>query len=76
VKLTDVVRMLAARSRVAVRIEVDPARVRPADVPWLVGDPAKLERDTGWRAEIPFQRTLDEVLEEWRGRVAAEPPSG
>src|SRR5206468_12159644 len=34
VRLTDVVRMLAARARVRVRIEVDPARVRPADVAW------------------------------------------
>ena len=69
VRLTEVVRMLAERSRVKVRIEVDPARVRPADVPWLVGDPARLERDTGWRAEIPFERTLEDVLEEWRGRA-------
>jgi nucleoside-diphosphate-sugar epimerase len=39
-------------------------------VRWLAGEPAKLERDTGWQAEIPFERTLDEVLEAWRGRVA------
>ena len=71
VRLTEVVRLLAARARVSVRIEVDPARVRPADVPWLAGDPAKLARDTGWRAEIPFERTLDEVLEEWRGWASA-----
>ena len=69
VKLTDVARMLIERARVAIRIEVDPARMRPADVPWLVGDPAAIERDTGWRAGIPFARTLDDVLEEWRGRV-------
>jgi len=74
VKLTEVVRMLAARSRVSLRIEVDPARVRPSDLPWLVGDPAKLERDTGWRAEIPFERTLDEVLEAWRGRANEDRP--
>ncbi len=66
VRLADMVRMLAGRSRVPVRIEVDPARVRAADVAWLAGDPAKLERDTGWRAEIAFERTLDDVLEEWR----------
>jgi GDP-4-dehydro-6-deoxy-D-mannose reductase len=75
-KLTEVVRRLAKRSRVKVRVEVDPARFRPADVPWLVGDPSKLERDTGWRAEIAFERTLDDVLEEWRGRLASAPASG
>ena len=66
VRLTDVVARLAARASVTVRIEVDPARVRPADVPWLVGDPSRLARDTGWRAEIPLERTLDDVLGEWR----------
>ena len=67
VRLTEVVARLATRARVTVRIEVDPARVRPADVPWLVGDPSRLARDTGWRAEIPLDRTLGDVLEEWRG---------
>jgi GDP-4-dehydro-6-deoxy-D-mannose reductase len=76
VRLADMVRMLAARARVPMRVEVDPARVRAADVAWLAGDPAKLERDTGWRPEIAFERTLDDVLEEWRGRLAAEPASG
>ena len=73
VKLTKVVRWLAERARVAVRVEPDPARMRPADVLWLVGDRAKLERDTGWQPEIPLERTLDDVLEEWRARLAAGP---
>jgi GDP-4-dehydro-6-deoxy-D-mannose reductase len=70
VKLTEVVRRLVALSRVAIRIEVDPARLRPADIPWLVGDPSRIARDTGWRCEIPLERTLGDVLEEWRGRGA------
>ncbi len=45
--------------------EVDPALVRSGDIPHLVGDPAKLERATGWRPTI----TLDETL---RGVVDAE----
>ena len=69
VKLTEVVRRLVGLARVAIRVEVDPARLRPADIPWLVGDPSRIARDTGWRAEIPLERTLADVLEEWRGRV-------
>ena len=68
VRLTEVVRRLVALARVAVRVEPDPARLRPADVAWLVGDPSRIARDTGWRAEIPLERTLADVLEEWRGR--------
>ena len=52
-----------------IRIEIDPARYRPADVPVVYGSPAKLTLDTGWTPEIPFTQTVADVLEEWRGRV-------
>jgi GDP-4-dehydro-6-deoxy-D-mannose reductase len=67
VMLTEVVRRLVGLARVAIRVELDPARLRPADIPWLVGDPSRIARDTGWRCEIPLERTLGDVLEEWRG---------
>lgn len=68
--LGDVARSLCDRAAVPVRIEVDPARVRPQDIPWLVGDPTRLERDTGWSPAIPLDRSLDDVMAEWRRRVA------
>ncbi|MFN8587561.1 MAG: GDP-mannose 4,6-dehydratase [Candidatus Eisenbacteria bacterium] len=68
-KLTEVVKTIAAASRVPVKIEVDPARLRPADVPWLVGDPSRAAADCGWACTIPLERTLADVLEEWRRRV-------
>lgn len=71
VRLTEVVASLVAQARVPVRVETDPSRLRPADVPWLVGDPALLARDTGWRAEIPLESTLRDVLEEWRARAGS-----
>ena len=69
VKLSDVVRRMVALARVPIGVETDLTRLRPADVPWLVGDPARIARDTGWRASIPLERTLADVLEEWRGRA-------
>lgn len=68
VRLSDVVRRMIALARVPIGVETDPARMRPADVPWLVGDPSLIARDTGWRASVPLERTLADVLEEWRGR--------
>lgn len=68
VALTDVLAKLLARARVPVRHEVDPARLRPADVPYLVGDPSLAARDCGWRARIPLDDTLRDVLEDWRVR--------
>lgn len=71
-RLADVARSLCQRARVPVGIEVDPARIRPADIAYLVGDPTAIATDVGWRAAIPLDRTLDEILEEWRGRTAGE----
>lgn len=67
--LAEIVRGLCARSRVPLRVEVDPARMRPADVPYLVGDPAAIRRDTGWSATRAVEPALDEMLEEWRQRA-------
>jgi len=44
-------------------VERDESRVRPADVPRLSGDPARLRAATGWSPEIPFERTLADTLE-------------
>ncbi|MBI5710187.1 MAG: GDP-mannose 4,6-dehydratase [Candidatus Eisenbacteria bacterium] len=71
VGLTTLVESLVAMARATVRIEPDPARMRPADLPWLVGDPSAIARDTDWRAGIALEQTLADVLEEWRGRERA-----
>jgi GDP-4-dehydro-6-deoxy-D-mannose reductase len=69
VRLTEVVRMLTGLADVTIRVEIDPARLRPTDIAWLVGDPARIARETGWRAGSPLGRTLADVLQEWRSRM-------
>lgn len=44
------------------RVEVDPARVRPVDVPLLLGDDGRM-RALGWAPSIPFCQTLGDLLE-------------
>jgi GDP-4-dehydro-6-deoxy-D-mannose reductase len=66
VRLADLVQQLAAMSRVKLAVEVDPARLRPSDTPWLVGDPSLAEAEVGWRLERPLGSTLRDVLDEWR----------
>jgi GDP-4-dehydro-6-deoxy-D-mannose reductase len=60
---------LLQRSRVPVEIRVDSARLRPNDTPVIVGDAARLRAATGWTPVIPFERTIDDLLAYWRGRV-------
>jgi len=62
---------LLAMSRVAFRVEQDPERLRPSDVPEIVGDSSKLRQRTGWRAEIPLATSLRDTLDYWRHKLAA-----
>jgi GDP-4-dehydro-6-deoxy-D-mannose reductase len=57
---------LVARARVRVSVELDPSRVRPSDTPMLVGDPSRVRDVTGWQPTIPFEQTLDDLLDYWR----------
>lgn len=70
VAIHDLVHGLVARSRVPIQVVVDPLRVRPIDVPVVVGSADKLQRAIGWTAEIPLDRTLDDLLEWWRAHTS------
>jgi GDP-4-dehydro-6-deoxy-D-mannose reductase len=60
---------LLARARVPVRIETDPARLRPHDALALIGNPTRLKEATGWRPTISFDQMLDDLLDYWRRRT-------
>ena len=68
IPIRELLDRLIARARVAVTVTVDPARMRPSDTPVLLGDPARIQAALGWRAEIPLDRTLDDLLDYWRTR--------
>lgn len=57
---------LRSRSRVEVRVEVDPDRLRPAETTALVADTTRLRDRTGWQPQISFESMLDHLLEYWR----------
>lgn len=64
-----IVRELVDLAGARLEAVVDPALVRPVEVPRLVGDATRLRGATGWRPEIDFRRTLADVLEDQRARV-------
>ena len=63
VRLADLFRRLAAIIGVDAEPVPDPALTRAADIPYLVGDAARLRRDTGWAPAIPLERTLTELVD-------------
>jgi GDP-4-dehydro-6-deoxy-D-mannose reductase len=66
----DVLDVLLAKARgVQVRVETEPARLRPSDVPILCADATRLRERTGWTATLPLERSLEDLLEWWRARL-------
>jgi len=65
-RIRDVLDKLISLSGVDVKVEEDPSRLRPSDVPVLEGDSTKFIKDTGWKPEIPFEQTLKDLLDFWR----------
>ena len=55
-----------------IRIEEDPSRVRPTEVPLLVGKYDKFASKTGWKPETAFEQTLEDTLNYWRAIVKQE----
>jgi GDP-4-dehydro-6-deoxy-D-mannose reductase len=51
---------------VKIKIECQKARARSNDMPILLGDCTKLKKATGWRPQILFKKTLQDLLDYWR----------
>ncbi|MBZ0273972.1 GDP-mannose 4,6-dehydratase [bacterium] len=61
-RIGDVLNALIALAGVEVRVEVDPARLRPLDVPIFVGRNDRAKRLWDWTTTIPFVTTLRDIL--------------
>jgi GDP-4-dehydro-6-deoxy-D-mannose reductase len=70
----DILRSLLEIAGTQVELQVDRERLRPSDLPSLVGDPRKVREATGWEPRIPLETTLRDLLDHWRERVGAPAP--
>ena len=66
ISIRDMLNLVLSNSKVEVKIEVDPERLRPSDVEILIGDSTKFRADTGWEPRIPFEQTVSDLLDYWR----------
>jgi len=64
--IRDILSKLLSKSKVAIDVRQDAARMRPSDVPVLLGDNTKFVSATGWQRKINFEQTIDDVLNYWR----------
>ncbi|OWY08437.1 GDP-mannose 4,6-dehydratase [Thioclava sp. F34-6] len=55
-----------------IEVRMDPDRLRPIDADLQVPDTRKFEAHTGWKPEIGFERTMQDLLDYWRDRVRSD----
>jgi GDP-4-dehydro-6-deoxy-D-mannose reductase len=67
--ISELLEILLSMTNVAIEVRQDPARLRPSDVPVLLGSHAKFHEQTGWKPQIPLEQTMADLLNYWRARI-------
>lgn len=69
-KMKDVLDKIISLSKAKnIKVQEDPKRLRPSDVQLLLGDNKKFCEATGWKPEIPYEKTLEDLMAYWRERL-------
>jgi len=69
VAIREIVDGFLALAKGPIEVRQRPERVRPIDIPLLLGDASRLRAVTGWAPTIPLEQSLEDVLNDWRHRV-------
>ena len=69
----DMLEYLVSLSTVKnISVEVEESRLRPIDADLQVPDTSKFNNHTGWQPSIPFERTMQDLLDYWRDMVNSQ----
>ncbi|MCU0666063.1 MAG: GDP-mannose 4,6-dehydratase [Candidatus Omnitrophica bacterium] len=52
-----------------IKVQTEISRLRPLDADLQVPDTKKFKAHTGWESQIPFEKTMQDLLDYWRDRV-------
>ena len=69
--IAEILRRLVAQAQVRIEIRQEPDRMRPNDVPLVLGDASRIRSEVGWTPTIPIESTLSDLLDYWRRAVRA-----
>ena len=58
-----------SRKKEEITVKVDPSRLRPIDADLQVPDCRKFMKHTGWKPEISFEKTMNDLLDYWREKI-------
>lgn len=68
-RVGDVLAALLGLAGIEAEIETDAARLRPSDISTATGNSRHAHDVLGWWPSIPWERTLEDVLADWSGRL-------
>ncbi|MET3889507.1 GDP-4-dehydro-6-deoxy-D-mannose reductase [Bosea sp. OAE506] len=74
-RIGDILNQLLAMSTVGIEVRIDPARLRPNEVPVVAGDSSHARSILGWQPRLPWETTLEGVLEGFRRSSGTQRPS-
>ncbi|MCD8069738.1 MAG: GDP-mannose 4,6-dehydratase, partial [Lachnospiraceae bacterium] len=65
-EIRQILALIISMSKTEIRVEIDPNKLRPVDVPIIEADITKIRELTGWMPQIPIEQTIQETLDYWR----------
>lgn len=68
--IQNVLNVLLSLSKKKIKVRINEKQNRPAEIPVLVGDNSKIKRATGWKPNIPIEKTLEDTLNFWKKRYS------
>lgn len=71
VKIGDLLAGLLKHARRPISIEIDPARLRPSEMPLVLGSSAAARQILDWKPEAQLLEILPQILEAWRLKIRA-----
>lgn len=66
--IKEILDLLISLAKTEIKVEVDPNKIRPVDLPYLVCDNEKI-RKLGWNSQHQLAETLERILNYWRENV-------
>jgi nucleoside-diphosphate-sugar epimerase len=73
--ILEIIQAIRTQVKANFNIQQDPELMRRCDELVVSGDITKFRRCSGWRTEIELTRTLRDMLNWWRSRLAPVPSS-
>ena len=71
-KISDILDILRDLSEVKFEVKKDQTKIRPSDLPVMIGDGSKFHKKTGWKPQISLEESMQDLLNYWRENVGVK----